>query len=148
MTKLHPLIVREQAVTACRARFDLQPLDFKQHDCIRLTRLALAKQGISAARLMKGLRWGTRAGAERAMQKSGFDCLSSGVDALGLPRIPPARVMAGDIVALPVPKGDPFGCSLCVSMGGNQVLGLDGSGTFRTLQTRGLFIAAWRTLDG
>lgn len=144
----HPLILREKATSACRARFDLQPLDFKERDCVRLVRLALVKQGVSASRLLKGLRWGTRAGAKKALANSGFNCLSEGVDAVGIPRIPPARVLPGDIVALPVPEGDVFGCSLCVSMGGDLVLGLDGQGVFRILRTRGLFKAAWRTLDG
>lgn len=142
--KQHTMILRQRAAEACLQRFNGQRLDYKRYDCVRLARFLFNQMGHSTVTILKGRRWGTRAGAEAAMRASGLSCLSQGVDALGFARIPPAAAIIGDLVAIPVPQGDAFGCSLMVCVGNGRVLGLDGRGTFRVLRTHGMFTAAWR----
>lgn len=149
----HPMVIRQRAVEACVKRFDGQRLDFKSYDCVRLARLCLVKQGVTAP-LLKGLRWASKAGAEAAMSKAGVPGLMDGMDALGLARIAPAAAWQGDIVGWPSPEDDPFGCSLMIALGNSAMFGLDGHGKFRAV--RGLFdiaaktgrpMAAWRVLN-
>ncbi len=148
MSKKKPVLLdRQRATQVCVDRYLGQPLDFKRHDCVRLARLALVKQGVKVG-LLKGLRWGSYAGAVKALKASGFKDLIEGMDATGCPRIAPAMAWPGDIVALPSPEKDPFGCSLMIALENGRLLGLDGQGSFAVIQPAGLYVTAWRVSRG
>lgn len=116
---------RVQVAQQCAARFIGKPLDFKQYDCVRQARYVLHLRKQSAG-LLKGVKWGSEAGAYRAMRKLGFASLIEGVDATGLLAVPFAMVRPADLVALP--GDDAFGCTLGVYLGDGYVSGYqDGS---------------------
>ncbi len=136
---------RARAAQACIDRFLHAPLDYKAADCVRLVRLALVKQGVSVKPL-KGLRWASATGALRALKASGFKSLIDGMDATGLPRIAPARALAGDVLALPAKPGDPYGAALFVSVGNGRHLGFVNTGDRVVCEVCevALFETAWR----
>lgn len=68
-------------------------------DCGKLTGLHLRKLGYKLE-LPKVGAYSTPAGALRWLKKRGFDSLEARLDGLGLPRIAPAEMLVGDIVAL------------------------------------------------
>lgn len=148
----HPMIVRQRAVEACLDRFNGQRLDYKRYDCVRLARFLFNQSGHSTVTILKGKRWGTRAGAEAAMRASGLSCLSQGVDALGFARIPPASAIIGDLVALPVDgEAALFGCALTVNVGNGRLLaavpipGEDNALRFAVIRPA-QFKTAWRLI--
>lgn len=104
----------------CADRFVGKPLDFKQYDCVRQARyiMHLRKQSTS---LLKGVKWGSPAGAYKAMRKLGHTSLDQGVDAAGLLAIPFTMIRPADLLSLP--SGDGFGCSIAVYLGGGYVSG-------------------------
>lgn len=147
MSKNKPVLLdRQRAAQVCVDRYLGQPLDFRRHDCVRLARLALVKQGVKVG-LLKGLRWGSYAGAVKALKASGFKDLIEGMDATGCPRIAPAMAWPGDIVG--VPSGDdkgPWGCALALAVGNGRLLSAvdDGEGMAFHVIEPAQFITAWR----
>jgi hypothetical protein len=145
MTKQIEAVRRAEAAQACIDRFLHAPLDYKAADCVRLVRLALVKQGVSVKPL-KGLRWASATGALRALKASGFKSLIDGMDATGLPRIAPARALAGDVLALPVDASNPYGAALFVSVGNGRHLGFVDTGAGLACEVCEVvkFETAWR----
>ncbi|WP_286949090.1 MULTISPECIES: DUF6950 family protein [Brevundimonas] len=111
---------RVRVAQQCAARFIGKPLDFKQYDCVRQARYVLHLRKQSTG-LLKGVKWGSEAGAYRAMRKLGFASLIEGVDAAGLLAIPFSMVRPADLVAMP--GDDAFGCSIGVYLGDGHVSG-------------------------
>ena len=109
-------IKRAAATQACMDRFCGRTYAPGVRDCGKLTAHALHKQGRSA-KLINASRHTTEAGAVRYIRKAGFIDLLGLMDAV-LPgsRIGSAETLPGDIVALAMPDGDPFGCSLTVAL--------------------------------
>jgi hypothetical protein len=150
-------LARQRAVSACLKKFDGRPQAFGKADCVKLTALALRKQGV-AVPLLRGVQYRSLTGAVRALEATGCCDLIAAVDALGLARLEgepgepaPARTWAGDVIAMPVPDEDPFGASLMVvhTAGARRVIGFDGEGVIRVVEPDlNLCIAAWRVSGG
>jgi hypothetical protein len=129
------------AAQACVDRFGGKPFALGRHDCVRLAAHLVRARGVKT-RMLKGLTYRSLPGAVKALKRTGFADLAEGVDALGLPRIAPARAVAGDLVAMPGEDGDPFGCVLTVALGNGRVLGFI-EGVCQALEPRA-FVTAWR----
>lgn len=140
---MHPHARRERAAEACARRFEGKAFDWKRSDCVRLVRCNLHHLGIGVP-FLKGVRYGTEAGAERALSALGFADLVEGMDATGLQRIPPASAVLGDIIAVPTDKPQPWGAALTIAAGNGAVLGFLG-GRCRAARCTS-FIAAWSVL--
>jgi hypothetical protein len=129
---------RVAVAQACADRFVGKPLDFRSHDCVRLARHALHLRKHSTS-LLKGVTWGSEAGAYKAMRKLGLSGLIDGMDATGLLAIPFSMIRPADILALP--GSDAFGCSLAVYAGDGYVIGYqDGSEVGVTIKLAADFI--------
>lgn len=139
MSGVHPMIRRQQAVEACRARFDGKAYEPGSRDCAKLAAHALHKQGRRVG-LLKGVRYHSELGALKVLRKLGFSSLMDAVDALGLERIPPAAARPGDLIA--VPGEGAFGCALMVQADNGRVFGFSNgvAGFWQPLQ----FVCAWR----
>ncbi|MFT6460703.1 MAG: hypothetical protein ACJA0Y_000192 [Maricaulis maris] len=148
MRQENNLLVRQRAVDACLKRFAGQALRWGRTDCVKLTALALRKQGVSVPQL-KGLRYRSALGAAKALEATGHDNLLAAMDATGLARIAPAAAWPGDIVGLPS-DDDRFDVALtvCVSPGSTRLLSLDGAGRFGVIKPSSLFCGAWRVSNG
>ncbi len=128
------------AAQACVERFQGKAYVPGKRDCARLAAHLLHNVGHPVP-MMKGLRYTTEAGAFRALRGLGFSCLVSAVDDLGLERIAPARMVAGDLVALPC-DDERWGCALTVAVGNGRVLGFF-DGVCQAVKPLA-FVAAWR----
>lgn len=138
------MIRRAAATQACMDRFDGRSYAPGVRDCGKLAAHALHKQGRSA-KLLNASRHTTEAGAVRYIRKAGFADLVALMDAV-LPdaRIAPAMALRGDIIAIAMPEGDPFGCSLAVALddSASRILGFkDGVGQVLVPHH---FVTAWR----
>lgn len=129
------------AAEACVQRFGDRPFALGKRDCVKLAAHLLHARGVGTP-VLKGCRYGTLAGALRAFRQAGFATLADAVDALGLPRIAPARMVAGDLVAMPGEDGDPFGCVLAVAIGNGRVFGFI-EGRAQAVEPFA-YVAAWR----
>lgn len=138
---------RAAAVQACVDTYAGRPLDFRGGDCVRLARFALHKQRAGVT-FLKGVRWSSAPSALRQMRKLGFENLVDAMDATGLARIAPAAAWPGDIIALPVGEGDPFGASLTVRISNGNVLGFGEGGSACGVMRPRDFLAAWRVEHG
>lgn len=135
---------RVSPAQACIDRFGGKPYEPGKRDCVRLAAHLLHHSGVKAP-MMKGVRYSSEAAGLRILKRKGFANLIEAVDSLGLVRIAPARARTGDLVAMPVEEGDPFGCALTVAVGNGRVFGFLG-GAERVAQTMQPhdFVAAWR----
>lgn len=133
-----PIIRRQRAAQSCIDRFNGKTYAPGKRDCAVLALHALHGMGVKGLKIG---RYGTAAGAVRAMKKAGFDTLADGVDTV-LSRIPPAAALPGDIIALESEPGCPFGSALTVAVGNGRVIGFfDGVGAvIQPLK----FVCAWR----
>ena len=138
------MLKRAAATQACMDRFAFKPVEPGKRDCGRLSAHALHLRGHSAALLnkAKGKSWPA---AVRYIRQTGFADLAALMDATGLPRIPPAAALPGDIIAMPSPEGDGFGCSLTVALDNGRVLGCNPASGLIEPMIPHLFVAAWRT---
>lgn len=143
---MHPLTLRRNAVEAVRRDFFGQKLDFKAYDCARLCCRLLRELGHDRDP-MKGAKFQTYKGAVRWMRQRDHKSILPLVDA-HLERIPPARAVVGDILALPTPAKDPFGAALCVVMDNRCAIGWgEGENLAGILEPNlSLSLAAWRTI--
>jgi len=133
-------MTRVKAAQACIDRFNGKTYEPGKRDCWRLFLHLLHQLGRSVPAARR-VRYSTETGAYRALRKAGFECLADAVDSLGFERIPPARAMAGDLVAVPSGE-DAFGCALTVAVGNGRVFGfLNGRG--QVVEPKA-FVAAWR----
>jgi hypothetical protein len=129
-----------EAAQACIDRFAGKPMVWGQRDCATLAAHLLHKRG-RAVPMLKGAKYKSEAGAFRTLKQTGFACLVSAVDGLGLERIPPAAARTGDLVAMPCADAR-WGCALTVAVGNGRVFGyLDG---VAQVQAPSSFVAAWR----
>ena len=129
-----------EAAQACIDRFVGKPMAWGKRDCATLAAHLLHQYGI-AVPMMKGLKYSTDVGAARALKRTGFACLISAVDSLGLQRIAPAAARTGDLIGLPC-EGGPWGCALTVAVGNGRVLGFV-DGVAHILQPAA-YLTAWR----
>lgn len=131
---------RVRVAQACVDRFVGKPLDFKHGDCVRQARYVLHLRKHSTG-LLKGVKWGSEAGAYKAMRKLGFTSLDQGVDATGLLVIPFAMIRPADLLSMP--GDDAFGCTLGVYLGDGYVSGYqDGADVGVTIKLAEDFVPA------
>lgn len=135
------MLKRAAATQACMDRFAGRSYEPGARDCGKLAAHALHKVG-RRAKLLTAARHTTEAGAIRYIRKAGFKDLVELMDAVGLERIPPAAALPGDIIAMAMPEGDPFGCSLTVALDNGRILGFK-DGVCQVLIPLD-FVAAWR----
>lgn len=112
---IQPSTRRMRAAEACRLRFQGKSYKPGARDCPLLALHALRKVGVLP--WARGLKWRDEADGLRVLKSLGFRSLIEAVDSLGLPRIPPAMALAGDLVALPTTH-----VSAAVSMGNGNLL--------------------------
>ena len=133
-----PMIARRDAAQAAVDRFDGQPFVWGKNDCVRLSAFVLRKLG-HKPNLARAGSYSSLLGAKRALARTGFASLEAALDALGLPRIPPAAATTGDIVGLP---GEGDWTALTVAVGNGRVLGfMEGRGGIMQPVTT---VTAWR----
>ena len=139
---MNDLIKRAAATQACIDRFAGKAYAPGARDCGKLAAHALHQLGRRAG-LLNRAHHKTEAGAVRYIRKAGFRDLVELMDAV-LPdaRIPPAAALPGDIIAMAMPEGDPFGCSLTVALDNGRILGFK-DGVCQVLIPLD-FVAAWR----
>lgn len=113
------LQARQRALAATVEHFQDRPFAYGKVDCVRLAYFHLRKLGHSP-RLGKAGSYSSLVGAIRALRRTGFASLPEALDDLGLPRIPPAAVLVGDILALP---GDGELHALQIVAGNGRVFG-------------------------
>lgn len=148
---IQPTTRRERAAKACRQRFHEKPYKPGTRDCPTLALHNLRQVGVKVP-WAKGLKWRNEAEGLRALKALGFSNLIEAVDSLGLPRIPPARALAADLIALPT---DHQIGSLAVCMGNGNLLAFTAQSPNAEILTGVTdFVkdeqgyCAWRVIDG
>lgn len=136
----HPLVRRQAAAQATIDRFQGKPLAYGKDDCARMVAFCLKRLGVKVS-LLKAGTYSTATGASRTLKRLGFATLADAVDALGLPRIAPAKCVLGDILALPTETGE---VALYVAVGNGRAFGVI-EDSFAVGQPSH-FITAWRAI--
>lgn len=137
------MAARAAATQAVIERFRVRPFDWsKQATCIHLVRAQLAAMG---AKVPPVRRFRSALGARKALQAMGFATLGELMDAYAT-RIPPARMIVGDIAMLAGEPRDGGFEALALAVGGSKVVGwhgLDASRLHPIEVTGGEIAAAW-----
>ena len=145
------LLARRRVVDSCLARFNDKRRQYGAVDCVKSTAFVLRAAGVKIP-FLKGRTYGSRGKANEILEETGCATLVECLDALGLERIAPLATLPGDIIALPVPAGDPFGASLFIvhSAGAHRAFGFDpADSTFRVgVPDLAACLAAWRVPHG
>jgi hypothetical protein len=123
----HPAIRRQQAAQLVLDRFNGKPLDYACSDCGRMAAALLKAMGHNA-RWSRFSGYKTERGARRALVRNKFRDLPAVLDDLGLPRIPFAMAMQGDLVGFP---DENDWTALGVAMGNGRFLAGASDGVFR-----------------
>lgn len=138
----YEMVRRVDAAQATLDRFKDKPFAFGMNDCVRLVAFHLRKMGYSPS-LAKAGTYKTAISARAALKRAGYDSLGAALDALGLPRIPPAAALVGDIVSLDA--GDVFG-ALAVSVGNGRICGYHEDAEGAVVVQPVSVVSAWRVL--
>lgn len=135
------MLRRQRAAQATVDRFRGVPFAYGKNDCARLAAFALRQMGHKPG-LAKAGSYSSALGAARALKRLGHDDLASGLDALGLLRIPPIAALPADLIMLPGEGA--FGGAIAMAVGNGRVLGyhedLDGADILQPVE----FVGAWR----
>lgn len=113
------LQARQAALAATVAHFEARPFAYGKTDCVRLAYFHLRGMG-HRPQLGKAGKYSSLIGAVRALKRTGFVTLPDALDGMGLPRIPPAAALVGDLLALP---GDGGLHALQIVAGNGRVFG-------------------------
>lgn len=137
---------RVAATEATLARFRDQPFAWGRHDCARMVMFHVRQLGWKP-RVAKAGSYSTALGARRALARAGFDSLAAAIDAHGLPRIAPARVLVGDLILSATDEEQNHGIDVVgIALGNGRVLGwhteADGATALQPLE----ILAAWQVL--
>lgn len=138
------LLRRNRAVLAVQKRFAGAACDFAAADCIRAVRMLLVKMGHRG--LPQLPRYRDAAGARRALGARGFDSVAGLLDSL-LPRVAPARLRQGDVIAV----AGAHGLEACfIFVGGDKFMGWHAVNDFAEpvamTPNPGEIIAAWSVM--
>lgn len=132
---------REIAFTQTRAKFAARPFAWGEVDCVRLVAFHLRQMGYRP-QLAKAGSYRSLRGAMTALKRTGFADLPAALDALALPRIPPAAAVIGDLLTLP---GEGGLHALQIVAGNGRVFGFHAeSETACFIQPRLADAMAWR----
>lgn len=100
--KMHDLIRRQRAAEATLAKYRSKPFNWsKGVTCVHLAWFHLRQMGHTPPPLP---RIRSALAAKRELKARGWDTVSQVMDTI-LPRITPARMMPGDLAALPTAEG-------------------------------------------
>lgn len=135
------LVARRSAAQATVDRFKGRVFSYGKDDCVRLAAFVLRKRG-HRPQLGKAGSYSSLLGAKRALKRAGYETLAEALDAMGLPRIPPASVLPGDIVMVPA---DAFDGGFGVAVGNGRVIGWHEDLETADICHPLVFVAAWRT---
>lgn len=113
-----PLILRRDAAQSTLDRFLDKPFAWGKADCVRMVAHNLRALGYRP-NLARGGSYSSEVAAKRALKAAGFTRLEETMDGIGLPRIPSASALVGDIVALTADDDWP---ALGVALGNGSVL--------------------------
>ncbi|UAK23678.1 DUF6950 family protein [Sphingomonas nostoxanthinifaciens] len=135
------MLRRRDAAQATLDRFRTRKLRLGVNDCVRMGAFHLRKMGRKVQLPPTGA-YSTVRGALKQLQARGFDDVAAALDAMGLPRIPPASAVVGDFLMLPANTA--LG-SLTIALGNGRVVGYheDVPGGAAVLQPVE-FLDAWR----
>lgn len=135
------LRLRQTALAATVAHFESRPFDYGKTDCVRMAAYHLRQMG-HRPQLAKAGSYSSLIGAVRALKRTGFASLPDALDGIGLPRIPAAAALVGDLLALP---GDGDLHALQVVAGNGRVFGFhEDSDTACFIQPTLDVASAWR----
>jgi len=120
------LLDRVAAAQSAVDRFNNAELIWGRQDCARLAAHVLRELGHNAALARFG-DYRSAGGAARALKRRGFADLAAVMDGFGLPRIPPASALPGDVLGFGH-DDQSFGLSelrvtLAVALGNGRILG-------------------------
>lgn len=114
-----PLQIRHATIEATMARFRDRPFAWGSVDCAKVAAFHLAQVGIEI-RLAKAGSYKTALGGKRALRRLGYSTLPDMADGIGLTPIAPARMLLGDLAAVP---GDNLIGTLCLYAGNGNLFG-------------------------
>jgi hypothetical protein len=97
---MNPLVRRQRALQATIDKYGSRPFDWGAVDCGRVIAFHLKQLG-HKIRLSKAGQYKTALGARAALKRLGYDSLPDAMDGHGLPRVPAAMALLGDIVLVP-----------------------------------------------
>jgi hypothetical protein len=136
-----PLERRARATQKLLDDWKDRPFDWKtQSHCLRLVVEHLRRMGYKPP-LSRAGSFKSALAAKGALKRAKVKTLAEAVDLMGLPRIPPAAALVGDIIELPGEA--PFG-ALTVAVGNNRVLGWHADADGAVVMQPVEYIAAWR----
>lgn len=141
------MIRRVAAAQATLDRWKGVPFALGRADCARMVAFHLRQLGLRV-RVGKAGAYASPLSARRALIRAGFASLPDALDQHGLPRIPPAAAIAGDVLQLPADDdegADGIG-ALCVALGNGRVLGWHPDAEGAVVMQPGAFEAAWSAL--
>lgn len=140
MTDQPEMVLRRDAAQATLDKYRDRPFAWGSTDCVRMAAYHLRQLGHRLI-LTKGGRYRSAITARRALERAGFASIAEGFDALGLPRIPPAAAMVGDIV---MGDADDALGAVGIVLGNGRMLGFhedaSGASVLQQVEMR----AAWR----
>lgn len=91
---------RAAAAQATLDRFAGKAFAWNAQDCVRMAAFHLRRLG-HKPQLARAGSYRCALGARRALARAGHDSIAAAIDALGLPRIPMAAAIVGDVGMLP-----------------------------------------------
>lgn len=116
---MSPLLLRQKATDATLAKFGGKPFAWGSVDCGKLAAFHLRQLG-RKVRLSQFGQYSSALSAVAALKRRGYANLHEALDGIGLPRIAPASMLTGDLIAFPADH--PLG-ALALFVGNGNVAG-------------------------
>lgn len=135
-----PLVRRRDVTQATLHRFRDKPFQMGTRDCVRMTAAHLRAMGYKV-KLPPSGSYRTLRSATKALATAGFETIGAALDAMGLPRIPPAAALPGDVIELPSENNL---AALAIALGNGRIVAyhpdMPGATVLQPLD----FVTAWR----
>ena len=139
---MNVLVRRQRALQATIDRYGSRPFAWGAVDCGRIIAFHLKQLG-HKVRLSKAGQYRTALGAKSALRRIGYDSLPAAMDGHGLPRIPAASALLGDVVLVP---GDDALGALGIYAGNGKYIGFHEDHERMVAMIFTAVDVAWRTL--
>ena len=137
---MNPLVRRQKAVEATKARFASKAFAFGSVDCAKMAAFHLKRLGHNV-RLSKAGQYKTLKGAIGALKRLGYETLPEAMDGMGFERIPHAAALIGDIVSFPCDH--PIG-ALGIVIGNGNMLAFHEAHEYPVIMSMNVVDACWR----
>lgn len=137
-----PLVRRQKAVEATKARFAGKSFAWGSADCAKMVAFHLKQLGIKV-RLSKAGQYKTALGAKGALKRMGYATLPEAMDGHGFERIAPAFALIGDVVSF---ASDHEIGALGLAVGNGNMLAFHESLPQPVVMTMGQIDTAWRVI--